>query len=558
MFRSHAKYSVLALSLLAVACSQQVGDEDPESQSEELRRIGVDPVPPIVVGGGGGGGGGGGTVVKKRTTPRVVARSASGNTLRVTFDRALEPNEVPLGSTEVLVVRKSGSGFVTRNLRSGASMSADKKTLSFAMSENIRSGESYHPRGRWQPCSGSTAGFSCKERPAQFGVVYVKSARTAALDLAAAGPLVLERALFAANVNVAAPPATAIVLADEPAPPTQGTFRVKSVTPSEAAVDVSRNLQEVVIEFEGGTVDCSRTGRGKETFHLYSVDPNRGVQQSMYNVAGVNTPAGGDYRGRLLCEESENRIKFITPGILSGGSRFQIDLDQIWSREGNLMTGKVIPFETQRPGLQVRVSRVENHYGGDNTCDDDWFGANYCDVYVTTASASAGANLTARIPEVGDFSGMRDFRVDAIHGSRDINPLRPIFFTSQPIDEEVRLDMWAYDADSDSAWKGIFDTASKIAAAASSALLPIQPQYGAIAGGVAAGFAGLAAIIPSNEDDLMGSVTHYLTRDTQRWGTEAGRFYIDLSKNSPDRGPVRVFLYSEEVPRSWAPAPIIL
>jgi hypothetical protein len=551
MSRSYAKLSVFALSILAAACSQQVDGDEHESQSEELRRIGVDPLPPIVVGGGGGG-----TVVKKRTTPRVVARSASGNTLRVTFDRALEAGEVPLGSTEVLVVRKSGSGFATRNLRSGASMSADKRTLSFAMTENIRSGESYHPRGRWQPCSGSTSGFSCKERPAQFGVVYVKSARTAALDLAAVGPIVLNRTLFAANV--AAPPATAIVLADEPAPPTQGTFRVKRVTPSEAAVDVSRNLQEVVVEFEGGTVDCSRTGRGKETFHLYSVDPNRSVQQSMYNVPGVNTPAGGDYRGRLLCEETENRIKFITPGILSGGSRFQIDLDQIWSREGNLMTGKVIPFETQRPGLQVRVSRVENHYGGDNTCDDDWIGANYCDVYVTTASASAGANLAARLPEVGDFSGMRDFRADAIHGSRDINPLEPIFFTSQPINEEVQLQMWAYDADSDSAWKGIFDTASKIAAAASSALLPIQPQYGAIAGGVAAGFAGLAAIIPSNEDDLMGSVNHYLTRDTQRWGTEAGRFYVDLSKNHPDRGPVRVFLYSEEVPRSWAPAPIIL
>jgi hypothetical protein len=38
----------------------------------------------------------------------------------------------------------------------------------------------------------------------------------------------------------------------------------------------------------------------------------------------------------------------------------------------------------------------------------------------------------------------------------------------------------------------------------------------------------------------------------QRWGTQATfPMFMDLSLGNPNRGPVRVFLRSEEMPPSW-------
>lgn len=549
MFRSSLKLSILTLGLLAAACTQGFSDDDNDAQTAALGRRapgGIDPLPPVI------GPGGGGTVVK-RTAPRVVSRSASGRSVSVTFDRALEANEVPLSRTEVMVVRKSGGDLATRNVGTGAALSADKRTITFSLSEDVRAGASYQPRGVWQPCSGSTSGWACKERPARFGFVDVKSARTSPTDVLTANA---GFAFLLAN-GAAAAPVSEVTLPADPAPAAQGTFRVKRITPGDAAVDVPRDTQQVVVEFEGGTIDCAATGRGQDTFHLYTDDSDVRFPQSMYNAPNANTSASGDYRGRLLCEETENRLKFILPGLLKGGAHFKIELNGIRSQQGNVMNEKVMTFITQKPGLEVLVTRVENHYGGDNTCDDDWIGKNFCDVYVTTAVASTSTNMARRIPEQGDFSEMRDYRADAIHGSRDIWPPRPIFTTEAPVSEIVSFQAWAFDADKDSAWKGILNTAAGIAAAAGTALLPIQPQYGAIAEGVAGGLKGLAALIPSNEDDLMGSIEYNLTKNTGRWHTESGLFTLDLTKNAPNRGPVKLTMFSQEVPRSWAPPPRI-
>ena len=575
------KTSLVTLTLLAAACSTEVAQDGDDlemtsSESSELKKIDVGgditpigpigpvkPLPPT-------------PTVVVRQSPRVMSRSASGAQVTIGLDRALASDEIAMSSVEVLVVRPSGSGFVKRNLATSASLSADKKSLSINLSEAVRAGEIYFPRATWSPCTGSTAGSKCSPRPARFGEVLVTSRRINPLHgvLANVGELATANTLavndgytFAAPstqlfytatpVLTAAPAETFMALPDEPLP-AQGTFRVKSSTPTSESTNNERRTEKVIIEFDGGTIDCAKTGRGRSAFHLHSVSPDVYDQQSMYEDPQNPLPNTGGYRGHLRCEEDTNRIVFTTPGVLLGDSWFQIDLN-VWSKEGNFMGNKVLEFKTKRPGLQVLASRVENHYGGDNTCDNDIFGTNYCDIYVTSAIATAGGGQPSRIPEQGDFGGMTYFPSDANGGKRDLYPERVLYANANPIDEVVDVQMWAVDADDDSTWKKVFETAGKVAGAMATALTPIKPEYGAIAEGVSAGFLGLAEIIPTNDDDFLGSGRFIFTQSMQRWGTQASSpIVLDLSKNATNRGPVKVFLRTEELPLSWKLPPIIL
>jgi hypothetical protein len=544
------KTSLLTLTLLAAACSTEVSDEDFDMNDDALEKNKA-----IA---GSVGSLGTWTSLSARKVPRVLSRSASGTNVTIKLDRALDADELPLSKVQVLVVRPSGSGFVKRNLATGASLSADKTTLSISLSEPVRAGEIYFARGEWRPCPGSSSGMHCGPRPAQLGEIIVKSGRTNPIhDVINLDVGVFRPKLAAAPILTVAPPQTELVLAEEP-PASQGTFRVKSMTPAGDSTQVDRRTDKVIITFDGGTIDCARTGRGKSAFHMHSVSPDVYDQQSMYEDPAASTPNAGGYRGHLRCEEDTNRIVFTTPGVLLGDAWFQIDLNA-WSKEGNFMGNKVLEFKTKRPGLQVLATRVENHYGGDNTCDDDLFGQNHCDIYVTTAIATAGGGQPSRIPEQGDFGGMTYFPSDPNGGKRDLWPPRVLYANANPIDEVVDVQMWAVDADDNSTWKKVFETAGKVAGAMAAALTPIRPDLGAISEGASAGFIGLAEVIPTNEDDFLGSGRFIFTASNQRWGTQATYpIVLDLSKNAPNRGPVKVFIHTEELPPSWRlPGPIL-
>ncbi len=596
--RSPFKTSLLTLTFLAAAvaaCATEAGDENVDMSSDELQKtpIGIDPTGPIVVG-----------PVDPlpptppspiRKSPRVISRAGNGNSVTIKLDRALAADELPMNKVELLVMRRQGSTFVKKNIATGASLSADQASLNITLSEPVKAGEIYFPRGEWHPCASSTSGNACKPRPARFGELLVKSRRTTpfadaiatnvgvlAMDpdpgtgtgtgggkagtlgtkkvgtfgTAKAG-LASEAVFKTAPLMVVAAPQTELVLVEDPPPP-QGTFRVKSMTPANEATEVDRKTEKIIIDFEGGTIDCAKTGHGQNAFHLHSVSPDVYDQQSMYEDPQNSLPNSGGFRGSLRCEEDNNRIVFTTPGVLLGDAWFQIDLNA-WSKEGNFMGNKVLEFKTKRPGLQVFATRVENHYGGDNTCDDDFFGTNYCDIYVTSAIATAGGGQPSRIPEQGDFGGMTFFPSDNNGGKRDLNPPRVLYANANPIDEVVDVQMWAVDADDDSTWKKVFEVAGKVAGAMATALTPIRPDAGAIAEGVSAGFLGLAEIIPTNEDDFLGSGRFIFTASGQRWGTQSVYpIELDLSKNSPNRGPVKVFLQTQELPLSWRlPGPIL-
>lgn len=569
--RSILRATVLS-ALFAAACSSQVGDEEIDSTSDELRATSViDPgnVGGGIIVGGGGGTGGGGATNALRAVPRVVARSASGSVINITMDRALDPAELPLANIEVLVVRPVGANLVKTNVATSASLSADKKTLRISLNEIVRAGQTYYPRGQWKPCTLLTTGAACRTRPAKFGEILVTSTRVspwadvlANAAVLTAAPVRSRVAAFntAVNANLAyesiqlspSPLQTSVVLAEAPEA-AQGNFHIKSFTPGDLAQDVSRTIPWLSVEFEGGTIDCAHTGLGKSAFHLYSDSPDMNVQQSMYQEA-----PGGTFRGELSCEEDNNRLVFTTPGPLIGASNYKVELN-VWSKEGNFMGNKILRFKTKSPGIQVFATRVENHYGGDNTCDNDWFGTNYCDIYVTSAFATSNGGAPNRIPETGDFSGMPAFSSDPVRGKRDLFPERLLYSTPDPVGEAVMLEMWAHDADSDSAWIGILNGAASIAAAITPAVTAINPTAGAISAGTAAGLAGIADLIPSNEDDLLGSIKYNLLGSSQRWGTQSPiPIELQLSKNDPNRGPVKVFLRTEEMPRSWTPPPIIL
>lgn len=570
--------SIATLGILVAACSTEALDTEREAigESEEALTKVVDigttapvstvivnptPTPPVV----------------QRTAPKVMARSASGSTISLRLDRALAADEIPMSSVQVMVVRASGTGFVKQNIASSASLSSDGTTLNIALNQPVKGGEIYFPRSNWNPCSGSTSGTACKPRPARFGELIGRSGRTWPGDVLA--PLdrnalevspVIAKTVTTTKVRgdlydavavkaTPAPPQTMITVA-EAAPALQGAFHVASVTPGNGAENVARQTDRIVVDFAGGTIDCAATNHGKAGFRLHSVSPDVYDQQDMYEdpLAPFPNSTAAVWRGSVRCEQDTNRLVFTTPGLLLGDSWFQIDLN-IHSLEGDVLENKVLEFKTARPGIQVLAQRVENWYGGDNTCDDDIFGTNYCDIYVTSAIATATVNQASRIPETGDFGGMQLFTQNQQSGSRYLYPERVLYATASPIDAIIDMQLYAHDADDDSTWKTVFNVASTIAASAGAALIPIQPQYGAIAEGVAAGFKGIADAIPSNEDDFLGSGRFVFTASDQRWGTQAVYpIELDLSKNAPNRGPVKVFLRTEELPRSWAPpAPIL-
>jgi len=560
-------FALAPLVMLAAACTADAVDApdpnlDPgavESAGSALTKAGDGAEAPAAGATASGFGGLDLSGLIPRKTPRVLGRTATGNVLSLKLDRALAADEIAPSAMKVIVVRKENGAVVRRNVASQTTLSADKTTLLVTLTEPVKAGEIYHPRGTWKPCSGSVSGARCRIRPARFGQLLVQSRRSSPLalqDLPVLGMNLLAPSspspsspstLFTATAPTtlaAAPPTTELLLDEEPLP-SQGTFRVKSVTPADRQRDVRRDVDRIVVTFEGGTVDCARTGKGKEAFHVYTSTDGR-LEQSMYNA-----PVNEGYRGTLRCEEDTNRLVFETPGMLLGDAWFKIEMN-VWSKEGNFMGNKIAEFETKRPGLQVFATRVENHYGGDNTCDDDIFGTNYCDIYLTTAVSTASQNTTKRIPETGDFAGMKYYPSDAVSGSRVLGNGMPIFARAEPIDELLQINVWAHDADSDSAWKGIFSTAGQIAGAVGAALIPIKPEAGAIAEGLAAGFNGIAEAIPSNEDDALGSAEVNFTHSDSRWGTQSPvPIVVNATKNDPNRGPVKLFLRTEEMPRSW-------
>lgn len=571
-------YSLVAFAALALtACATEMSDDGQEpldhetgSQAEGLTK--VDPVGggPIDVGGGTGGkgGSGGGTTTTPKKAPKVISRTASGSQITVKFDRAVSTDEIMLAKTTVSVVRHAAGNFQTMNLATGATLSADKMSMTIQLSQPMKAGEVYYARSKWKSTPTS------KELRAELGEIAVSNGHFGPLNDAVVGNLQLQMIgtsapaptgkqvagasplLATATAAAAAPAAAPLVhmvqLAEDPLP-TAGTFKIKSMTPADLSEGNKRETDRVIVTFEGGTIDCTKTARGKDGFHLYSVTPDVGFQQDMYEDPAAPSPTNaGAFRGAIRCEEDENRIIFTTPGRLYGDAWFHLDLNA-YSKEGNFIH-KEREFKTERPGIVVSATRVENHYGTHDTCDSDgFFGSdNYCDIYVTSAIAARGAGQNGRIPEQGDFSEMRYFPSDANGGSRYLSPPRILFATAQPIDSVVDVQMWAIDADTDSEWKKIFEVAGEIAQATAATLAPFDPKDAAIAEGVSAGFQGLAKIIPTNEDDLLGSGRFLFTRDDARWGTQRGyETELQLSKNAPGRGPVKVFIYTEEFPRPW-------
>ena len=563
------------------------------------------------------------TVLPK--TPRVISRNAFGSSLVFTFDRVVTANELPVSKMRVDVVRREAGQFKKTNVLQSAALSADGRTLTMNLKESVRRGTAYYARGSWQRCISNSLGgifggqLFCSSFPAEFGQVIAtrqapvvvngsintqftaasasvgtfQPAAVASLfgtavgtQMAPAGTLqpagTFQAAPFgAAQVATAAAQASAqlaakrtdaarithVAIADafaqpSPAATGPGTFRVRYMTPMESSEANSRDIRTITIQFEGGTIDCNKILPGEAGFKVYSRSPDLGAQQIMFDDPAGSAPSDFAYKGDLRCQEQENRVIFTTPGRLFGDVQYMIEAN-FASKEGDVLRVEK-DFYTERPGIRVTATRIENRYGTHDTCDsDDYWGLgsdDYCDIYVTSAVAGGpGATKAARIPESGNFGEMRFFDTDPVNGKRDFYPAKVLFESDKPVGVALELDMMAHDADSTSGWKKFLDVAGTIASKAGTAIAAVEPEAGAIATGVGEALGAISEAIPTNDDDKLGSAKYTVTRESSRWGTtRVGPHVIPLDNASNDsRGPVNVHVYFEEFPAPWRPLPIV-
>ncbi|HVJ93986.1 MAG TPA: hypothetical protein VM580_29555 [Labilithrix sp.] len=516
--------------------------------------------------------------------PRVLSRTASGSSLVFRFDRVVTASEIPFAEMRVDVVRRESGQFKRLNVFRNAALSSDGKSLTMNLTESVRRGTAYYARGKWKKCVSIpfVNQQACRTFPAEFGQVVATgsgpfvvngsvftNATAATLTFAAkaASPFEATFAAKAASPSEAADAARVTRVAVADTAPTfiasagPGTFRVKSMTPIESSEANTRDLRTITIQFEGGTIDCSKILPGEAGFKLYSRSPDLGAQQLMFDDPTGPLPTDFNYKGDLRCQEPENRVIFTTPGRLFGDVQYMIEAN-FTSKQGDTLRVEK-DFYTERPGIRVIATRIDNRYGDHGTCDSDGiFGSNnYCDIYVTSAIAG-GANATqaARIPESGDFSEMRFFDKDPINGRRDFFPGKVLFQTDKPVGVALELDLMAHDADSTSGWKKFLEVAGTIASKAGTAIAAVEPAAGAITAGVGESLTLISEAIPTNDDDKLGTAKYTVTRESSRWGTtHFGPHVIPLDNASNDsRGPVNVYVYFEEFPAPWRPpAPIL-
>jgi hypothetical protein len=557
--------SALVVSSALVACAANVGDgtdlgenaaapsEDTAATSEALTTVGV---------GGTGGIGGSGTITAPLPVPRVLSRSASGSQLVFNFDRAVTAAEIPFSLMHVDVVRRVNGNFQTANLFQSAVLSADGRSLTMKLTEPLKKGTAYYARGRFKTCM-TIPGIPgippiCRTYGAEFGQVVATSSSPVVVNggiFTDFTELATRRMFMALEPSVDAARITKVALAEDlPAPSASvgpGTFRVKSMNPIQSSEANKRDIRTITVQFEGGTVDCTKIAAGEAGFKLWSRSPDVNVQQLMFDDPAHTNPSDALYRGHLVCDVQDNQIRFTPPGILLGDMQYMVE-GKFTSKEGDELAIEK-DFYTERPGVRVTALRVENHYGTHDTCDSDgiWGSDNYCDVYVTSASAVANNAQTARIPETGDFSEMRMFENDPVLGAKNLPyPGKVLFQSASAVGEVLALDLVAMDADDTSAWKKILAVAGDVATKSASTLATIEPKAGAIAVLTGVTLSTISAAIPENEDDQMGSFQYTRTRGESRWGTTAGVQKVSLTNNG-SRGPVVLDVVHEEYPTPW-------
>jgi hypothetical protein len=502
--------------------------------------------------------------------PIVRTRTISGSQIVIGFDRAVSASELPTAAMKVEVVRRSGTSMVKSNVLQGAALSADGRTLTMNLREAVQPGTAYYARGAWKRCR-SILGrpLLCQTFPAEFGQLVVKSSAFAVLNgiaVARPTPVVFapiaridESAGIPQIQHVSAPSASVGFSAPAAGP---GTLRLRSMTPIAESLENSRDLKSVTMDFEGGTLDCANL-IVPETLRLYSRTPDIANNQLMFHDPAAPEPWNWGHRGSLRClnDSGFNRLIFTTPGHLLGDAQYLLEVS-VRSVEGDRLTF-TRDFYTERPGLQVFAQRIENDYGGNDTCDSEGiFGRNdYCDLYLTLAIAAGSADdqkKVVRFPDQGNYENIRKFSEDPVRGAIQFAPERSIFATPK-VGIALELDALAFDADDTSHWKKILGVLGTVATKVGATIAEQEPKAGAITAAVGAGLTTISEAIPEGEDDLMGNGGYRFTREDGRWGTQGGSVRtISISNGAPNRGPVRFQFRIEEYPRPWSmPSPIL-
>ena len=325
-------------------------------------------------------------------------------------------------------------------------------------------------------------------------------------------------------------------------PPDPGALRIASSYPGHAEGNVTypRAAGLLRVTFEGETIDCSAMNLKNGGLRLVSM------------VSGVNNHNmfHGDeqdssqyyYRGTAQCDPYRNEVLFFPPGELYGDAFYKLTFTAK-STVGSALPVSLL-FKTEQPGLRIKVNQVQNHK---SSCDPSYYGGyKYCDMYLLVAvSTMTGDNAVATIlPDPNNYSKWEDIE----SGTKKLIDSPTVFASPAQTGDGVMLSLLAYDSDGD----GLKNLLNGLGGALT--------QYGQIDpealvyGGIAK---ALAAMVPTNSDDSMGTFEHAFVRTQKRWDTSltvphSQEDYWYGKKYTFQSGNVSVWIQSEEYPPSWA------
>ncbi len=337
-----------------------------------------------------------------------------------------------------------------------------------------------------------------------------------------------------------------IKLPPPPPPPPTGDFALASTTPADFAMGVGRDLDMIRLQFtDDEQIDCARTGTSPQAGRLVSEIP--GVANHSFFHSAIQEAGNPYHRGTLECDPLRNELRFHIPqtGDLYGKGWYRFRTSA-WSTVGSRQTFEVL-FHTENPGLRVQVTQIHSHK--DNCGSHAWLFPDGCDVYLATHVAIDGdETATVKLP---DRAGNDDFEdLDHRRPRRIDSPT--IIETTSNIGRSVRLNVFAFDHDDDSARDVVAGIGTVLTATA-----PICSACGA-AGGIAT---ATASVIPDNDDDKMGDMELFFVDNTNRWNTTARPYsgdpaFLGRRYDFPN-GNMSVWVRTQEWPEVWQPGPVI-
>jgi hypothetical protein len=250
-------------------------------------------------------------------------------------------------------------------------------------------------------------------------------------------------------------------------------------------------------------------------------------EHDMFEDPRAPTPDIAGYRGHITCNRTDNYLTFHLPGphLLVGGAKFALQVVGV-DTEG-YRTQETIYFETENPGLEVRLRQLRHEFSG--TCDHHAIDRRKrCDTYVAIGSYNTNWPRAEQAPGVrqpltGDWE---DWNTSEVKTMDEV-----LFSTEQAVPFEIGITFVFMDHDAGNRAKN----AMKVLGAVIEAIGKIvevagQPVVGKIVAAVGKVVTAVSSVIKEDKDDLIGAHTIVLQQVKQLETYEPGeirQYWLD-------------------------------